>query len=144
MANPLKGEVAFTVKLDGEAMASPNLSPFNGKAFTLRYSSDALVQVEDALDRGIVDIGAEMLSWQADPKRIRFGFVRAVFWGGLREHHPEITLQSAGDLAFAVGGIMAVVPLITDALGHAFPKAETKGARPPNGRPAKKARAGTG
>lgn len=140
MSNPIKGETSFTVE---------------GKTYTLKYSADAFVELEEKLDRGIVDVLAEMASWKDDPRRIRFGLARSVLWAGLQESQPErlpdgsanpvgVDLKLAGDLILMIGGIENAFGLITSAIAVAFPQAETKGARPPNRAARRKAAAGTG
>jgi hypothetical protein len=127
MVNPIRGEVSL---------------PAGDETFTLRFSANALVDLEDALGMGIVAIGAEMTSWASQPARIRFKTIRAVVWAGLQEHHPErleggaanpdgVDLRRAGDIIVAAGGIEPVTSKISEAFARAFPAPETKGARPP-------------
>jgi hypothetical protein len=133
MANPHRGEVSFEA---------------NGKIWTLRYSANALCALEAELDRGILDIAAEMQSWgpplgadgkpldetadqvAARARRVRLSFVRALFWAGLTEDAPHLTLAHAGDLMTEIGGLQVAVSLVVDAFAKAFPDAETKDARP--------------
>src|SRR5262245_27836205 len=119
MANPHKGEVSFSA---------------NGKTYTLRFSTDAICTAEEALDMGILAIADEMQSWRKSPDRIRMKIIRALFWAGLRDNHPDIELVHAGDLMIAAGGMLKVSELIAEAFSRAFPSAETKGARPPKGK----------
>lgn len=134
MANPQKGEVSFEA---------------DGKTWTLRYSANALCELEDHLSRGVVDIASELQSWGPPvgpdgkssgetPERaaervklIRLGTLRAVFWAGLRDHHPDIDIRHAGDLLVAAGGAMGGLALVADAFAQAFPEPET--VRPPKG-----------
>lgn len=115
MANPHRGEVSFEAE---------------GTEYTLQYSNNALVELEDRLDRGIVDISSELLSWAKDPKRIRLGTIRAVLWAGLREHHPEVDLRAAGEIITKAGGVLEITGLIGEAFSRAFPAPEKKGSRP--------------
>lgn len=125
MGNSFKGEVSFEV---------------DGKTYTLRYSTDALVQLEDKLDRGIVDISAEMMTWGKTPSKMRLGLIRAVLWAGLQDHHPDIDIKAAGELITKAGGLAAIANLVGEGMALAFPSPETKDARPPR----EPARAGTG
>jgi hypothetical protein len=121
MANPHRGELAFEVA---------------GKKYTLQYSHDALVELEQELDRGIIGIINELQTWTKDPERIRLSWVRALLWAGLRKHHPDLDLMAAGELITDAGGIGEVVNLAGEGLGRAFSAPETKGPRPrkrPNG-----------
>lgn len=116
MANPHKGEVAFEA---------------GGRNYTLRFSADALCQLEDALGRGLIDILNEIAGWFDAPEKIRFSFIRQVFWAGLRDAHPDIDVKQAGELLLAAGGAIAGLGMINKGLAQAFPTPETKGARPP-------------
>lgn len=118
MANPQRGEVSFDA---------------GGKTYTLHYSANALCELEDLLDKGIIELTTEMQGWEKNPGKIRFKTIRAMFWAGLRDHHPEIDVAGAGELVTNAGGILGAVDLIGRAFGVAFPDAKTKGARPPKG-----------
>lgn len=115
MANPHKGEASFEA---------------SGKTYTLHLSADAICQMEDALDMGIVAISQEMATWGKDAKRIRLKTIRAVIWAALQDRHPDVDLKAAGELILAAGGVAAVVGALEQAFTLAFPPAETKGARP--------------
>lgn len=113
MANREKGEVSFEA---------------GGKQYTLRYSSNALCELEDALNLGINDIIARM-------KNMRVKDARAIFWAGLTDNHPDIDLKAAGRMLDEIK-IEKATSLITEAFSLAFgkgEKAETKDARPQNG-----------
>lgn len=79
MANRFKGEVTFEA---GE------------KSYTMRFSANALCELEDAIGMGVNSVAIQL----ADPASLRLKMVRAVFWAGLRDHHPEITLLQAGEI----------------------------------------------
>jgi hypothetical protein len=74
MANPVKGEVAFEVE---------------GRDYKLVLDFNALCEVEDVLGADGMDL--------ARPKAIR-----AIFWAALLRHHPDVTVQDAGDLIGAL------------------------------------------
>lgn len=79
MANRFKGEVPFEA---------------NEKTYTMRFSANALCELE-----GVTGIGVNAVANQiANPETLRLTMVRAVFWAGLRDHHPEITLHQAGEI----------------------------------------------
>jgi hypothetical protein len=128
MANPHKGELSFEA---------------DGKTYTLVYSNNALVELEDKLNRGIVDLTTEMSLWAQDPTKIRLGLLRAVFWAAFIEHHPEVDLKAAGELITKVGGVAEVTSLVGEAFARAFPDPETKDTHPPKASPIAK-RVGTG
>lgn len=115
MANKLKGEV------DLEA---------GGKNYALVYTHDALIELEDQLDRGIVAILKEIQEWSKDPDKIRLGMVRSLLWAGLRKHHPEIDLIAAGELIADAGGIGKVMTVVGEGMRRSFESSETKDPRP--------------
>jgi len=121
MANPHKGELSFEA---------------DGVTYTLLYSNNALVALEDKIDRGIVDISSEMGSWAQNPNKIRLGLIRALLWAGLIEHHPDVNLTAAGELITKAGGVAKVTELVGEAFTRAFPAPETKDVGPRKASPA--------
>lgn len=113
MANPHRGEVSFEA---------------DGATYTLRYSANSLCELEESLGRGVIEITRELASWKDSPEKIRFGLIRAVFWAGLREHHPELDLKAAGELILAAGGAVEAMVKIGEAFGQAFPSPQNDGA----------------
>jgi hypothetical protein len=82
MANKQKGEVVFEA---------------DGKAYTLTYSINALCELESAFDGTVTDIFA------ATSGKKRFTTLRTVFWAGLTDHHPGLSLVDAGKIMHALG-----------------------------------------
>jgi len=119
MANPIKGEVDFPV---GDAV------------YRLRLSINEIIQVEDLLGIGIIQI-ASMFN---DATSLKAGSVRAILWAALREHHPEIDIIGAGDI-MGEARLQPTIVHVGRALQAAFPKAEDREA--PS---RKRGRAGTG
>lgn len=118
MSNPVKGELGFETE--------------DGEAFTLLFSYDALVVIEDRLDKGLTQVMAML-------KQGRLGAVRAIFWAGLQDKHPQLTERAAGELILRVEGrAERVQELIAEALLLAFPEAReaAEGAAGPRKRPA--------
>ena len=120
MANPIQGEVDFPV---GEV------------TYRLRLSINQLIQVEDLTGLGIVQLAAAF----NNVKTLKAGNVRAVLWGALREHHPEVDLLMAGEI-MAEARLQPTVKYVGEALQAAFPAA-TEDKKPPSRR---RGRAGTG
>lgn len=116
MANAHKGELAFTA---------------GAKDYTLRFSANAICELEQQVDRAAADIVAAL---GGTP---RYSLIRAVLWAGLTEHHPAITLKTAGEIMDELGGLAAAMRVVTKGLVLAFPDApqgaETKAEDPPNG-----------
>lgn len=89
----------------------------DGKLYTLQFTTNAMVEVEDLLDMPLPALAALM----EDPLRVRVGHVRALFWGGLIEHHPDLTVQDAGALMQLAGGMDGLMPKMEAAFAAAFP-----------------------
>lgn len=106
MANPHRGEVAFKVA-DAE--------------YTLKFSTNAICELEERLDKGLNVIVANME---------RLTTVRALLWAGLRAKHPEVTIQQAGEMIDR-SGMAAATEIIGKALTAAFPPVDE--AAPKNG-----------
>lgn len=96
MANKNKGEVSFEV---------------NEKSYTMRFSANALCELEDVLNMGVNDVAEQM----AKPKNLRIKTVRGIFWAGLRDCHPEITITQAGELIQDL-----TLPRCLELIGKAF------------------------
>jgi hypothetical protein len=119
MGNPITGEVDF---------------PVGDQTYRLRLSINQLIEVEDITGLGIVQIA----NLFADPDTIKARDVRAVLWGALREHHPEIDLVGAGEI-MTRARLQSTIDHVGKALQAAFPQAEDR--KPPSRR---RDRAGTG
>lgn len=104
MANKAKGEVALKTK---------------DQVYTLRYTVNALCDLEDQLGAGINDILKEFQT--EDTLRIRT--IRTVLWAGLKDKHPDITIAQAGDI-ITDAGTVAAVSALAEALISAFPDAK--------------------
>lgn len=136
MDNPETGDVSFEAR---------------GKRYTLRYTTAAFVSLEAHLDRGIFDIYEELATWspQFDPKtkkpvpesdeqtlarirKLRVGFMRALFWAGFHDLHRDVTVDEAGEIMKEIGGMMAAYRLVVEGISAAQqpPQAEAAG-RPP-------------
>lgn len=113
MANPLKGEVDFSVE---------------DQTYRLRLSINEIIQVEDLLDIGIIAL-AGMFS---TPQALKAGTVRAVLWGALREHHPDVDLLEAGEI-MGRARLQPTIEHVAKALQAAFPPVEGK-ERPSQGK----------
>lgn len=111
--NPHKGEVELRV---------------GAETFTIRLAANALVIAEDLLDKGVSEI-ADMLS---DATAFRLGTARALLFAGLREHHPNLSLDDAGEIIGAIG-IPAVVTKLGESMQTAFAQPEEGAKNPPKG-----------
>lgn len=104
MANPHKSEVAFKV---GDV------------EYTLKFSTNAICELEDRLDKGLNTIVANME---------RLTTVRALLWAGLQSKHDSITLQKAGEI-IDQSGMAAATEAIGKALNAAFPRPDEASAK---------------
>lgn len=109
MANPYRGSVALQV---------------GDRAYTLSFSVNAICDLEDALGQPVAKIAAGL----NDPENVRMSTVRVIIWAALRDHHGEIDLKGAGEIA-TEAGIPACMEAIGKAFNLAFPEAK-EAARP--------------
>ena len=108
MANPHRGGVAVRVGDD---------------EWTFSFSINALCELEDLLDKPMPQIFASL----RDEENMRMSDVRALVWAALLDHHDEITLREAGDVATKVG-----TPVCLEKIGKAVELAfPTKAAKNP-------------
>lgn len=125
MANRFKGEVSFRA---GDI------------EYTMRFSANALCELEDAIGMGVNAVATQL----ADPSSLRLKMVRSVFWAGLRDRHPDMTIKHAGDLITELS-LTKAMELVSDAFTLAFAReAEAHPPQPGEAGPAKTDQAGTG
>ena len=101
MTNVHKGDVAAEI---------------DGAGYTLRFSVDALCQLESAAGKSFADIGRDLSTG-----KISITLARQLLWSALREHHPAVTLKEAGEMIKGLGGITGAMAKINEALVAAFP-----------------------
>jgi len=112
MANPHRGEIAVDI---------------GGAPYRLRFSTNAICELEDHLGEPINTIAARL----ARAETVGLRLARALFWGALRDHHADVTLTQAGELMDDLGAGAAMAH-IGAAFRAAFPEPEAgQGARPP-------------
>ena len=109
MANPNRGGVSVRVGDD---------------EWTFSFSINALCELEDLLDKPVAQIVATL----SDPDNMRISNVRAMVWAALLDHHEDITLVEAGDVATKVGTSVCLEK-IGKAVDLAFPKKAAKSPR---------------
>lgn len=109
MANKTKGEVTIS---------------HEGKDYTLVFDFNAFADFEEETG---VDNALTLLE---DPSALGARLSRALFWSGLKTHHPEITLEEAGRVMTSSMGKLG------EALLAAFPQGGDEG----NDKPAKRER----
>jgi hypothetical protein len=96
----------------------------DGRRWTLRCDFNAMCEFEDATGKDALTVFGEFETGKVGVKDMR-----AMMWAFLQHHHPDATLQDAGDLLSAnVNAMMEVIksasPTADEAegLGNAGPK----------------------
>ena len=121
MTNPVKGEASFRI---------------GDTTYTLAYGFAALCEVEDVAGAPLPELLAELAA-----KKPRMRTIGAFILGGLRKHHPQIDLDTAGELLMANQPV--VVGAMAKALEASLPKAPSAGGKAPP-KPTTNRRRGTG
>ena len=103
MANPIKGEVEFEA---------------DGVPYTIRFSVDAIVQLEEKTGRTFPILAAEL----SDASKVSMSLLRLIFWAALQDRHPGLDVKQAGELIVSAGGMTQALSLVALALERAFPK----------------------
>lgn len=111
-ANPVKGESSFVA---------------DGKTYTLRFTFESLVQVEQHFGKRIVRVFGDLMSSEDGPA---LADLRFVVWQGLRHHHPEMTVEQAGDVIFSAMQERTILAVLERAVLAAFPSISEEGAKP--------------
>ncbi len=99
MVNKVKGEVTLQ---------------HGGATYQMRLDFNALAEFEDALGG---DVNALTILQSASGLNAKK--TRALFWAGLKQCHPEMTLELAGSI------LSANLDKLGDAMATAFPDAES-------------------
>ncbi len=116
MANPHRGQVAIEA---------------GGKTYTLKFSTNAICEAEAVS-------GGRSFGHLCDGiAAVDFRAMRALLWAGLKQAHPEMTLDLAGNLLDEVEPL-EIGAKLNEAIELAYPK--TSGAGTANDRPRKAAR----
>jgi hypothetical protein len=119
MANPHKGEVAFTA---------------GDHSYVLHFSAEAICQLEDKLDLSINEIGKLM----QDTAKFRMSVLRDVFWAGLLDKQSGIDIDATRAILSQLKPAQATA-LVAEAFTLAFAEDEpaaavagaVNGVRPP-------------
>ena len=100
MANSHKGERAITVE---------------GVEYRLRFSVNAICELEDAINAPIETLGSRLASGQAGVRDIRM-----LWWAALRDHHAAVDLKATGVVVDTLG-LTTAITVIGEVLALAFP-----------------------
>ncbi|MEO1067397.1 MAG: GTA-gp10 family protein [Pseudomonadota bacterium] len=107
MANKEKGEIVIDA---------------SDAAFTLRFSANALCDLEAEVGASAVALANEL----SDEDNISITTLRAMFWAGLRDSHPDISVDDAGRIMTELG-ITEASAKIGEAFVAAFPASDDDG-----------------
>lgn len=86
--NAMKGEATATLE--------------DGRTIRLAFNTGAWIAAEEVLGKTTPEIIKELQSGNASLRT-----QRALFYGGLRKHHPEIEIEEAGDILMEAAEAMA-------------------------------------
>ena len=100
MANKERGEYAFDA---------------GGKSYTLRYSTNALCELEAILEAPFLDVITDFAEG-----KMSIVNTRALFYAGLQERHPDLSISAVGNLLDEVG-MGTAIKAINEAVSLAFP-----------------------
>lgn len=100
MANRERGEVAVTI---------------DGAAYTLVMDTNAMVSLESLFSTPERDVTFDQVLARVQAGSVRH--IRAFVWAALRRYHQEITVDGAGDLIHAAGGLQAFTNQLLAMLG---------------------------
>jgi len=112
MANKFKGEVPLAV---------------DGKEYIVRFSANALAELEDSLDMGINAIMAQL----ANVETMRMKTVIKIVYAGLRDRQPDVTLAQAGEI-ITDASIVRTMEALNAALVLAFGEKTENDPTPPS------------
>jgi len=105
MANPHLGEVPLDI---------------DGTTYKISLSLNAMCELEEEFGRPLLAVISDLEAAQADPTKLEVKTLRALVWGALQDHHPEISIKEAGILA-GRAGLPVIMGKLMEAIQLAFP-----------------------
>jgi len=109
MANKLRGDVDLKI---------------GDRNYTLCFDHNALIELEDQLDRGVVAISAELTRWSTEPDRIRLKWIRALLFAGVKKHQPKLTLDDVTAIMDEAGQTPDIMTAIAEAMADMVGRGE--------------------
>jgi hypothetical protein len=76
----------------------------DGVTYVLKMDINSMASLEELFDD---ELTFEEIFKRAQANKLRY--VRAIWWAALQHHHPEITIQQAGELLGKAGGMFEIV-----------------------------------
>lgn len=92
----------------------------NGVDYSLVLSINAMCELEGVTGRPAGSMVMELIAAPAAPQKMSVKMLRTMLWATLREHHPEIDEDAAGQLATDAGAF-DVLAAVLQAAAAAFP-----------------------
>jgi hypothetical protein len=121
MANPMKGEAEVALE--------------DGRKLKFVFDVNAWIDVCDELGMEMDEVLAALRNKEKPPG---LKFQRVLIWGGLRKHHPEMTVRDAGEIMLEAASAME------KAMVGGMPQADEEGGADPAEGPTKSRKAGAG
>lgn len=94
------------------------------ETYTLQFSVNGLCALEDATGMGIMEFIERFQPDHSGQSQVTMQAARTLFWAGLQQHHPDLSLQQVGDLMDRAGGFEAAINLVTEAFESGMPDAD--------------------
>jgi len=110
MTNKVRGKIDFEV---------------DGTSYSLHFTANGMCELEEAAGCNAMAFLKRLEASAAE--NLSFGDVRLLFWAGLQEHHPEMSVRDAGALMTAMGGIAKAMELTGQAVADSMPKPDEGG-----------------
>lgn len=89
----------------------------DGKIYTLKFDFQLMANLELELHAPWKEIAANL----NDISKLGMSDWLAMFFCALRPHHPEMSLEAAGDLMDAAGGLAVVAPELANTMMRDLP-----------------------
>lgn len=92
----------------------------NDTFYSLVLSINAMCDLEGVTGRPAASMVMELITAASAPQTISVRMLRTMLWAALREHHPEIDEDGAGQIATDAGAF-SVLAAVMEAAAAAFP-----------------------
>jgi hypothetical protein len=93
MSNPLKGQARLPLS--------------DGRELKLEYDFDGLIALEEAAGMKMPQVYEALKAAEKSKDGLSLRIQRAIIYGGLQMHHPEMTLKEAGNIILSEAGAFA-------------------------------------
>jgi hypothetical protein len=90
----------------------------DGKTYTLKFSINALCELEDAMGLRFDEIFSAL-----GERSMSMNELRSMLWGALRDNHPDIEKKVVGEIIEGMGVVKAI-SLVHEVITSAFPQGD--------------------